>query len=36
MKPLEMLLANAARSNRRIVLSEGADPRVIQAACAQS
>ncbi|MEQ9601203.1 phosphate acetyltransferase [Marinovum algicola] len=34
MKPLEMLLANAARSNRRIVLSEGADPRVIPAACA--
>lgn len=33
MKPLEMLLANAARSNRRIVLSEGADPRVIAAAC---
>lgn len=34
MKPLELLLANAARSNRRIVLSEGADPRVIAAACA--
>lgn len=34
MKPLEMLLANAARSNRRIALSEGADPRVIAAACA--
>lgn len=32
MKPLEQLLANAARSNCRIVLSEGADPRVIAAA----
>lgn len=32
MKPLQMLLSNAARSNKRIVLSEGADPRVIRAA----
>jgi len=32
MKPLEMILANAARSLRTIVLSEGADPRVVKAA----
>ncbi|WP_334062721.1 phosphate acetyltransferase [Limimaricola cinnabarinus] len=32
MKPLETLLANAARSERRIVLCEGTDPRVIEAA----
>ena len=32
MKPLEMLLRNAARSQKRIVLSEGADPRAIAAA----
>lgn len=32
MKPLELLLANAARSNRRIALSEGDDPRVLRAA----
>ena len=32
MKPLELLLANAARSNRRIAQSEGDDPRVLQAA----
>ncbi|WP_432256888.1 phosphate acetyltransferase [Limimaricola sp. AA108-03] len=32
MKPLETLLADAARSERRIVLSEGTDPRVIEAA----
>lgn len=32
MKPLQMILANAARSDRKIVLSEGEDPRVIQAA----
>ena len=32
MKPLQMLLGNAARSDRKIVLSEGADPRVIEAA----
>ncbi|KUJ85150.1 phosphate acetyltransferase [Ruegeria marisrubri] len=32
MKPLEMLLRNAARSQKKIVLSEGADPRVVQAA----
>ena len=34
MKQLETLLANAARSDRKIVLSEGADPRVIDAAIA--
>ncbi len=32
MKPLEMLLVNAAKSERLIVLSEGSDPRVIEAA----
>ncbi|WP_193140831.1 phosphate acetyltransferase [Meridianimarinicoccus sp. MJW13] len=32
MKPLQMILANAARSDRKIVLSEGEDPRVIEAA----
>jgi len=32
MKPLEMLLKNAARSQKKIVLSEGSDPRVVQAA----
>lgn len=32
MKPLESLLSNAARSDRRIVLSDGADPRAIEAA----
>ena len=32
MKPLETLLSNAARSERRIVLSEGADPRAVEAA----
>ncbi|UWQ93164.1 phosphate acetyltransferase [Rhodobacteraceae bacterium M382] len=32
MKPLETLLENAARSQKKIVLSEGADPRVIKAA----
>jgi phosphate acetyltransferase len=32
MKPLQTLLANAARSDRKIVLSEGADPRAIEAA----
>ncbi|WP_424942734.1 phosphate acetyltransferase [Aliiroseovarius crassostreae] len=32
MKPLETLLKNAARSRFRIVLSEGADPRVVEAA----
>ena len=32
MKPLELLLQNAARSRRKIVLSEGADPRAVQAA----
>ena len=32
MKPLKTLLANAAMSNRKVVLSEGADPRVVQAA----
>ena len=32
MKPLEMLLKNAARSQKRIVLSEGTDPRVVRAA----
>ncbi|WP_420335534.1 phosphate acetyltransferase [Roseibium sp.] len=32
MKPLEEILRNAARSDKTIVLSEGADPRVIQAA----
>ena len=32
MKPLEMLLHNAARSQKRIVLSEGADPRAVDAA----
>ncbi len=34
MKQLETLLANAARSDRKIVLSEGADPRVIDTAIA--
>lgn len=32
MKPLEEILRNAARSDKTIVLSEGADPRVVQAA----
>lgn len=32
MKPLNDLLANAVRSDRKIVLSEGSDPRVIKAA----
>ena len=32
MKPLEMLLKNAARSQKKIVLSEGSDPRAVQAA----
>ncbi|SFU10327.1 phosphate acetyltransferase [Sedimentitalea nanhaiensis] len=32
MKPLEIILANAARSDRKIVLSEGEDPRVVAAA----
>lgn len=32
MKPLEMILENAARSVRTIALSEGTDPRVVQAA----
>lgn len=32
MKPLETLLKNAARSRFRIVLSEGADPRAVEAA----
>jgi len=32
MKPLQDVLANGARSNRHIVLSEGTDPRVISAA----
>lgn len=32
MKPLETLLRNAARSQHRILLSEGSDPRVVQAA----
>ncbi len=32
MKPLQTLLANAALSDRKIVLSEGSDPRVIEAA----
>lgn len=32
MKPLQILLANAARSDRKIVLSEGTDPRAIEAA----
>jgi phosphate acetyltransferase len=32
MKPLETLLSNAARSDRKIVLSEGNDPRVVEAA----
>lgn len=32
MKPLENLLVAATQSNRKIVLSEGADPRVIEAA----
>jgi len=32
MKPLETILRNAAKSNRKIVLSEGADPRAVQAA----
>ena len=31
MKPLEMLLQNAARSQKKIVLSEGDDPRAVQA-----
>lgn len=34
MKPLEKLLKNAARSRFRIVLSEGADPRAVEAALA--
>lgn len=32
MKPLETLLKNAARSNLRIILSEGSDPRAVSAA----
>lgn len=32
MKPLKTLLQNAARSQKKIVLSEGADPRAVQAA----
>ncbi len=32
MKPLETLLRNAARSQFRIVLSEGSDPRAVEAA----
>lgn len=32
MKPLETLLQNAARSHHKIMLSEGSDPRAIQAA----
>ncbi|WP_432449630.1 phosphate acetyltransferase [Aliiroseovarius marinus] len=32
MKPLETLLKNAARSKHRIILSEGSDPRVVEAA----
>ncbi len=36
MKPLEMLLKNAARSGKTIVLPEGSDPRVIEAALAAS
>ena len=32
MKPLEEILRNAARSDKTIVLSEGTDPRVVQAA----
>lgn len=32
MKPLETLLKNAARSRFRIVLSEGSDPRAVEAA----
>jgi phosphate acetyltransferase len=32
MKPLQTLLAGAARSNRRIALSEGTDPRIVAAA----
>ena len=31
MKPLQTLLGNAARSDRKIVLSEGTDPRVLEA-----
>lgn len=34
MKPLELMLQNAARSQKIIVLSEGADPRVVEAAIA--
>ncbi|MEM5503137.1 phosphate acetyltransferase [Ahrensia kielensis] len=32
MKPLQILLANAAKSDHKIALSEGSDPRVIEAA----
>lgn len=32
MKPLQQLLANATRSDRTIVLSEGADPRIAEGA----
>ncbi|MCL3881491.1 phosphate acetyltransferase [Marivita sp. GX14005] len=32
MNPIEQILANAANTNRTIVLSEGADPRVVAAA----
>lgn len=32
MKPLELILRNAARSQKTIVLSEGQDPRAVQAA----
>ncbi|MEV8468950.1 phosphate acetyltransferase [Fluviibacterium sp. DFM31] len=34
MKPLEMILRNAARSQKKIVLSEGHDPRAVQATIA--
>lgn len=34
MKPLEMLLVNAARSQKKIVLSEGWDPRAVEATIA--
>lgn len=34
MKPLQTILANAAQTQRRIALCEGADPRIIQAAIA--
>ncbi len=34
MKPLQMILANAAKTDQKIALSEGTDPRVVQAAIA--